>query len=494
METYVSVFEEYLTSMGLPVAQVTVGIIGILTLITVLALIGSGRKSGQLSRERAKNAEDLTRITQDLQTAHAQLEHAEQLALQRLDSLRTLTAGFNALPVSKSSDDLETLPEDALWEMNAASLIELTEKFQGNAAKIAKLAEQNHHYKSHLDKLELARMSTFNELNLAMQKTKELDQNLQQAAGQLTLATDKIQQLEAELNAKQQQLQDNAVNADRLQAENTELQANLAKHEQDHKQSENQLASAMEQIQQLQSELARKNQHTTNTVDTSTKLQSEHSALQAEIAQIKQGHAQAIKDLNLAQQKITDLENDLRKQATKPATQATVPTLAKPLAEESKQPGQLFGKFLKTVRADLNLGKQQIEAAMQEQSVTSTLDAKVLAEKDATIENLKAELAAQQNHIARLERDVEAQQGTQTTLENKAARPETDEPHSPNRPSRSFESLLADAKLPALSGGLEKITHQLFDPVKEKMDEATNKVLNIPEQLKGIYQKLSPFK
>jgi len=491
MQTYINAYHDYLASLGLSVAEVTLGIIVFLVFTTFLALIHSRLNSGKFAKFKTKSTDELSKMGRDLASARQQLAQINLQTQKNNERLRQQLQDLHARRMLSVTENLETLPDDALAAAAVSGLTEL-------AAKIGALEHQSHRYKNQIDHLELARMATFDELNTTKQNKSKLTDQLTQANQQLDLTAEKCQQLESELaTARHQQLAAEQ-KWQNLQAGQLAIQNHTTQLEEDAKQSAEQMAVATDAINHLQTELDSKlRQQQDNALSV--------AGLQADLAELKRVHEQTVRERDSAKQTMAGLAEQLRNLAAEKASTETKPTAQEPqhsvsLAEGGKQPRSLLSHFFKPVKAELKLSKQQPEPR---QTTAAPLDPNILAEKDAAIENLKAEISAQQNHIARLEREIEAKQ-------NQAQKEKPDERGiaptvavpSPNKTSANpLAGWLAKVKLLPINDTLAKTTRppqdmkqQPVDLVKEKPDETTDKAKQIPDQLKGLFQKITPFK
>lgn len=496
METFVAIYQEFAISLGLSVAEATLGIIAFLILTTVLALVNSGLKANQYAKLKAAKTGELAEKSQELESTQQRLETLSQQTVQTNAGFRQQLKELYAKKALLLSDSLDTLPDDAMPQITTSALSEL-------ATKIGLLNNQCHSYKHQIDHLELAKMATFDELNVTKQRKNKLELQLSQASLQEAWLTDKCQQLESDLaTARHQQLAAEQQLASQ-QTEQAAKQNHIVELEENAKQAAQQLSLATSKISRLQAELETKDQQLQNNASSVAELQTDQKLNETELDQLKYTHEQTAKELGLARQKITELESQIRDFANKPTHSSSATSEpAASLAEDSSQPKQLLDNLLKTVTADFHFSKRPTETE-QAKATTDPADPKALAKKDAAIEKLSAEISAQQNHIARLEREIEAiqEQAHNKALQGTDTASSLEHSSLEKKSANLVEGLLAKTNLSALNHTFEKITHlpqdmkqQWVDPVKEKLDETTDKAKQVPEQIKGLMQKLIPFK
>jgi len=498
MNTYLNVYQDYLASIGLSAAEVTLGIIVFLVLTTFLALVISSQKSGQFATLKAKSTDDLSKMEQEVAAARQQLAQLNLQTRQNNESLRQQLKDLQDQAVLTLTENLQTLHDDALMEQTVSA-------FTGLAAKIGQLEHQNHSFKHQVDHLEVAKMATFDELNIAKHNESKLSGQLAHTNQQLALTSDKCQQLESELAAIRQQQLETGQKWQSLQAELIVSQNHIARLEEEAKQSAEQLNQSKEKTNHLQTELDSKTKQQQDNALSVAGLQAEQRVYEIDLAQLRQVHAQTLLELDSAKEQITELEQRVRSLASEPENTSQQPTDEEPrhiasAAGGAKQTGQWLSQFFKTVTTDLHLSKQPPGPG---QTAAAAIDSDTLAEKDAMIENLKAELSAQQNHIARLEREIEAKQHQAQKAESGQGglASKQDTQSSDASPKNLTQGWLAQIKSLPINEAIEKITRlpegmkrQPVDPVKDKVEETTDKAKKIPDQFRSLFQKITPFR
>jgi len=320
----------------------------------------------------------------------------------------------------------------------------------------------------------------------------------------LVATADNCRQLESELATVQRQELEAGQKWHSLRAELTVSEGQITKLEEEAKQSAEQMLLATQKIKHLQSELDAKTKQQQDNALTVAGLLAEKPVYEAELARLKQVHEQTLQELDSAKQKIAWLEERLRGLATQPENNKPEPAVQEPqpiaqAAEDTQPTGLLLSRFFKNITADLHLSKQPPEP----RQTTAPTDSILLAEKDAMIENLKAELSAQQNTIAWLEREIEAKQKqTQKKASDEGVTASPSDAQPSNQTALNLaKKWLAQLKPSPTNKPLENVTHppeetkpQPAKPLTDKQDATTDKAKQIPDRIKSLLQKITPFK
>jgi chromosome segregation ATPase len=299
---------------------------------------------------RARYRRKVAQLSQELaaaHTVHEQLNAAQQQLQQHHDNEHALQA------------QLAETEQIITEQQTAQSVLEAT---------LAKLQAKNGQYKTYIGRLELSRMKVFNDLNLSAQKIRQLESALA-AQHDNSPSPEAFLTLKAKAHAYKKQV-------DRLELGRMKIFNDLNLSAQKNRQLEGALAAQHDNSPSPEAFLT---------------LKAQAHAYKKQVDRLELGRMKVFNDLNLSAQKIRQLESTVTEKARQAdaATQSLQDLRSKsPVAEPPnvRQPSP-------------------VQPTVQPQ--TSAPDLQALAEQKAALAQLQKEVAAQKNHINRLEYDLE---------------------------------------------------------------------------------------
>ena len=382
METYLTVIENVINNLGSSLIYYVLGILVILVvtiLLSLLTIFISARKSAQIkSCKKALKQKSELLLLQETQSK------------QNIQKLREIlsTVEQNFTLQASEQADIDSLEESALWDRQRLALVELTERLNNSEHELLSLKKKNRSAKDYISKLETARMSVFNNLNEASRKVRQLEEYLQ---------------------IKLQDERDTKQTVAKLEGKNQTYKMAIDKHQLVRLSVFNDLNKASKKSQQLEAQLKaiQFNGQQDSSAETLVNAQEQNQHLQLEIEKLAQSRVEMNDELNLAREKITQLEKDLKNKEDKPTEivndEITIEPRQEFAAEALSQSPSFFSKIIGSFNTKQTVTSDVFADNIDDKSGTGIIDATIFAEKDALIDSLKNELAAQKNHIERLQ-------------------------------------------------------------------------------------------
>lgn len=524
-------------------------------------------KTKQLEEELNNKNARIEQIENAIPAFQAQAEQAtilEEEIKQRNDYLVELLDTFEK-EFGLDANDLavfDSLQEETLWQRHSAVIGALINRLHAEEQSRAELEQTQRTWQMQL----IEKESEAQGLNKTIEDQRAHIAQIEQHLAQQQAMIQEQQNTEATLQDLRKTLDGQHAYIAQIEQNFAEQQNNEAALQDLRNTVEEQCAhiAQIEQSLAEQQEIMQEQQAAAE--ENILKLQTKIRAYKAYIGKLELGRMKVFNDLNLAAQKIHQLEIALENVPPVVEPAASVEPLVEeaavqqqeeapePLqpdietAEEMKQSKPLLARIMDSVKADLSQDQQAaekeeepaseqqvaVEHPREEKPPVSQIDLNLLAEKEASIARLQKELEAQQNHISRLEYDLEVKNLLiQDSRHEVRAIPAAVVQKQAEDQARiaELEAKLSGSESTAVQKSIEKISHfpqdmkhqwldpvtkQLHDlsenvqqipqhaienisqlwvnPAKEKIDEATEIAKHIPEQLKGLYQKMTPFK
>lgn len=520
----------------------------------------------QLEEELNNKKAHIEQIENTIPAFQAQAEQAtilEEEIKQRNDYLVELLDTFEK-EFGLDAGDLaifDSLQEETLWQRHSAVIAALINRLHAEEQSRAELEQTQRTWQMQL----IEKEADLQELSKTLEDQRAHSAQIEQHLAEQQAMIQEQQNTEATLQDLRKTLDGQHAYIAQIEQNFAEQQNNEAALQDLRNTIEEQCAHIAQIEQNLAEQQTMMQEQQTSAEEDILKLQAKNRSYKAYIGKLESGRMKVFNDLNLAAQKIHQLEIALENKASvvepitpvepieqEPAVQhAEQPELEQPdieIAEEIKQPKPLFARLIDSVKTDLNLDQQAaekdneqtpaqndvIEYPYEKKPHVNQIDLNVLAEKEASIAQLQQELDARQNHISRLEYDLEVKNLliqdsrhevhaipaaiVQKQAEDQARIAELEAKLSGSEPTAVQKSIEKISHLPQdmKHQWLDPVTKQLHDlsenvqqmpqhaienihqlwvnPAKEKIDEATEIAKHIPEQLKEFYQKMTPFK
>ena len=445
METYLILIENVINNLGSSLVYYVSAILAILVvtiLFSLLIIFISARKSAQLKSCK----KILTHKNELLQLQEAQSKQNSQKLREIIGTLaQDLALQYPEQPV------IDSLEESALWDRQQLVLVELTHRLKNNEHQLLSLQRKNRSSKDYINKLEIARMSVFNNLNEASKKIHQLEKCIDITH-------------QNECNANQ--------TVEKLKVSNQVYKMEIDKLQLVRLSVFNDLNEAIKKINQLEVQLKAVtfSDQQDSSAKTLTDVQEQNQILRLEIEQLTQSRVEMSNELNSAREKISQLEKDLKNTENKPTKivndEITTENYQDVVAESLPQAQPFFSKIMSSFKAK-QAPTSDLPGVDDKSGITEIIDStNILAEKDALIDSLKNELAAQQNHIERLQDRLEAKN---TSHQDTIALVEKDV--------------------------VQKASEIAIDTVAKESDKDPQAVINnMKDQLKTVLQKIKIFK
>jgi|GEM_PF-6967768 len=444
METYLILIENVINNLGSSLVYYVSAILAILVvtiLFSLLIIFISARKSAQLKSCK----KILTHKNELLQLQEAQSKQNSQKLREIIGTLaQDLALQYPEQPA------IDSLEESALWDRQQLVLVELTHRLKSNEHQLLSLQRKIRSSKDYINKLEIARMSVFNNLNEASKKIHQLEKCIDITH-------------QNECNANQ--------TVEKLKVSNQTYKMEIDKLQLVRLSVFNDLNKAIKKINQLEVQLkaVRFSDQQDSSAKTLTDVQEQNQILRLEIEQLTQSRVEMSNELNSAREKISQLEKDLKNTEDNPTEivndEITTENYQEVVAESLPQAQPFFSKIMNSFKAK-QAPTSDLPGVDDTSGITEIIDSNILAERDALIDSLKNELAAQQNHIERLQDRLEAKN---TSHQDTIALVEKDV--------------------------VQKASEIAIDTVAKESDKDPQAVINnMKDQLKTVLQKITIFK
>jgi chromosome segregation ATPase len=381
---------------------------------------------------------------------------------------------------------------------------------------------------------EQQRMQLGTDLNLLQQKTQQIEQKITDQSTQLALLeqekqtlqtqANKASALEASVNQCNQKIND-------LTQQLQTSENNRAELEQTHQNAlsekeaaiatltaaVNEQAAQIAEIEQLQQNWENSLAEKEAEIATLSATISEQTAEVAELTQVSQDQQS---QLTQAQQDNTELQRQLDSTALhlERLEQRHAEHAAKPVASvdrgENKEQLETIAALQENVAVlEKQLAEGQVsitelqaklatKAEVQPQPVNDSALSKTIRQQEATIAELNEALAAQANHLFRLEYDLEVKKALisnhntplkeipaaivakQEEAEARLLELESKFNIKPKAAKKNEEKAQPKPKLKQPSPS------ELLNPAKKQLDELTDKAKHLPDSFKGFYKKI----